>query len=341
MERSHYQAMASLAPVAQHQTLIDAFPDVSLRQLFLVAGCTGISEKGGTAPSELYTGQCTTMQVVRELGVKIIYALLQHVVQEKQGDIASLITVSDVNKGRIAMGMPTDNALYDEAMMLSCPSVKELVKKSKEPPRHADEEEREDQILIHANKARELWQKRLLRSTVGLLRNIQISQGGTGEREGAIQKRLAALYESQEWRNLDACLFLPRTIFEKLIPPVFYSIAGHVPRLSPGAKSLIQYTCEEALLIVIRRAWQALRHYGHRKVIACEDVCVMARILEPVMSALQARIPSELKSALDAEEGRRREPSAKSISTPGRSRSRDSRRTPSPEPPKRRRGSAR
>ena len=57
--------------------------------------------------------------------MRIIYALLQHVVQEKQGD----------------MGMPIGNALYDETMMLSCPSVKELVKKSKEPPRHADEEE--------------------------------------------------------------------------------------------------------------------------------------------------------------------------------------------------------
>ena len=67
MERSHYQAMAELAPVAQHQTLIDAFPDVSLRQLFVAAGCWSITEKGGTAQSELYTGQCTTLQVVREL----------------------------------------------------------------------------------------------------------------------------------------------------------------------------------------------------------------------------------------------------------------------------------
>ena len=50
--------------------------------------------------------------------------------------------------------MQTDNTLYDEAMMLSCPSVKELVMKSKEPPRQADEEERKYQILIHANKAR-------------------------------------------------------------------------------------------------------------------------------------------------------------------------------------------
>ena len=183
MERAHERAMAELAPVAQHQTLIDAFPDVSLRQLFLAAGCWGITEKGGAAPSELYTGQCTTLQVVRELGVRIIYALLQHVVQEKQGDITSLITVSDVNKGRIAMGMPIDNTLYDETMMLSCPSMKELVKKSKEPPRPADDDEREDQILIHANKARELMQKRLLRSTVGLLRNIHISRGGSGERE--------------------------------------------------------------------------------------------------------------------------------------------------------------
>ena len=241
--------------------------------------------------------------------------------------------------------MPVDNTLYDEAMMLSCPSVKDLVKKSKEPPRQADEEEREDQILIHANKARELSQKRLLRSTVGLLRNIQISQGGTGEREGAIQKRLAALYESQEWRNLDACLFLPRTKIDNVIPVVFHSIAGKYPRLSPGAKSLIQYTCEETLLIVIKSAWQALRHYGTRRSLACEDICVMARILQPVMAALQAHLPSELKRALDTEEerclGRRREPSAKSGSTPGRSRSRDSRRTPSPEPPKRRRGIAR
>ena len=265
--------------------------------------------------------------------------------KKKQGDTTSLITVSDVNKGRIAMGMQSDNTLYDETMMLSCPFVKELVKKSKEPPRHADEEEREDQILIHANKARELWQKRLLRSTVGLLRNIHISRGGSGEREDAMQKRLAALYESQEWRNLDACLFLPRTKIDNVVQVVFHSIASKYPRLTPGAKSLIQYTCEEALLTVIRSAWQALRHYGHRKVLACEDVCVMARILEPVMSALQAHLPSELKRALDADEercmGRRREPSAKSGSTPGRSRSRDSRRTPSPEPPKRRRGAAR
>ena len=190
-----------------------------------------------------------------------------------------------------------------------------------------------------------MWQKRLLRSTVGLLRNIQISQGGTGEREGAIQKRLAALYDSQEWRNLDACLFLPRTKIDNVIPVVFHSIAGKYPRLSPGAKSLIQYTCEETLLIVIKSAWQALRHYGARRSLACEDICVMARILQPVMAALQAHLPSEFKRALDAEEercmGRRREPSAKLGSTPGRSRSRDSRRTPSPEPPKRRRGTAR
>ena len=234
----------------------------------------------------------------------------------RKGDITSLITVSDVNKGRTAMGMPIDNTLYDETMMLSCPSVEKLVKKSKEPRRKTDEEEREDQILIHANKARELMQKRLLRSTVGLLRNIQISRGGSGEREDAMQKRLAALYESQEWRNLDACLFLPRTKFDNLVQVVFHIIASKYPRLTPGAKSLIQYTCEEALLTVIRCAWQALRHYGHRKVLACEDLCVMARILEPVMSALQARLPIELKRALDAEEqrgtGRRSKPSATS-----------------------------
>ena len=254
MERSHYQAMAILAPVAQHQTLIDAFPDVSLRQLFVAAGCWSITEKGGTAPSELYTGQCTTLQVVRELGVRIMYALLQHAVQQHQGDITGAITVSDVNKARVAMGMPIDNTLYDETMMLSCPSMKELVKKSKEPPRHADEDEREDQILMHANKARELMQKRLLRSTVDLLRNIHISRGGSGEREDAMQKRLAALYESREWRNLDACLFLPRTKIDNVVPVVFHSLVAKYPRLTPGAKSLIQYTCEEALLTVIRSA---------------------------------------------------------------------------------------
>ena len=254
MERAHKQAMADLAPVAQHHTLIDAFPDVSLRQPFLAAGCWGITEKGGTASSELYAGQCTTLQVVRELGVRIIDALLQHVVQEKQGDITSLITVSDVNKGRIAMGMQSDNTLYDEAMMLSCPSMKELVKKSKEPPRHADEDEREDQILIHANKARELWQKRLLRSTVGLLRNIQISQGGTGESQYAIQRRLAALYDSQGWRNLDACPCLPRANIDRVVMAVIRSIAGKYPRLTPGVKSLIQYTCGETLQIVIKSA---------------------------------------------------------------------------------------
>ena len=344
MERAHNRAMADLGPATQHQCLLDAFPDVGLRHLFLVAGCTGISEKGGTSTSEFYEGQCTLMHTVRELGLQVLYALLEAVAEAKGDNTGSIISVSDVKNALTSMGMESEIDVDEETVIFSCPAADVLVKRAKRPSASQAEDEEEER-LIHANRGRDVMYRRMVRSAADILRNIHVPLGGSGERQESQQKRLAALYQSQAWRDLVPCLFLPRTIFEKLIPPVFHSIAGHFPRLSPGAKSLIQYTCEEALLTVIRSAWQALRHYGHRKVIACEDVCVMARILEPVMSALQARIPSELKRALDAEEerciGRRREPSAKSSSTPGRSRSRDSRRTPSREPPKRRRGSAR
>ena len=113
------------------------------------------------------------------------------------------------------------------------------------------------------------------------------------------KKRLAALYVSQEWRDLDTCLFLPRTKFDMILPAVLQSIDRHIRRFAPGAKSLIQLTCEEELLFRIKSAWTALRHYGSRNAIASDDICVMVQILKPLMKPLQATLPRELNTALD------------------------------------------
>ena len=147
-------------------------------------------------------------------------------------------------------------------------------------PAGEEADEREDQRLVDANRARELMQKRLLRKTADLLRNIHLSQGGAGERGDANQKRLAALYQTQAWRDLGTCLFLPRTKFEALFSAVLQSFDRHSNRLSVGARSLIQLTCEEELIYVIKSAWTALRHYGSRKALACEDIIVMVQIMK-------------------------------------------------------------
>ena len=109
MERAHNQAMADLGPATQHQCLLDAFPDVGLRHLFLVAGCTGISEKGGTSTSEFYEGQCTLMHTVRELGLQVLYALLESVAEAKGDNTGSIISVSDVKHALISMGMESES----------------------------------------------------------------------------------------------------------------------------------------------------------------------------------------------------------------------------------------
>ena len=140
---------------------------------------------------------------MRELGLRIIYALLRAVVQAKQEDARVAVSVRDVNRARVAMGMTSDTTVQDETVLLSCPSTSELVKRAKQP---AGADEAEDRRLIDANRARELMQKRLLRATADVLRSIHISQGGSGERGDATQKRLVALYQSQAWHDLDACL---------------------------------------------------------------------------------------------------------------------------------------
>ena len=61
---------------------------------------------------------------------------------------------------------------------------------------------------------------------------------------------------------------------------------------------MLQLTAEEELLFVIKSAWKALQHYGTRKALACEDICVMVDILKPVMPRLQPTLPVELKRAL-------------------------------------------
>ena len=131
---------------------------------------------------------------------------------------------------------------------------------------------------------------------------------------------------SQQWHELDTCLFLPRTKFDKLLPAVFHSIAAYFPRFTPGAKSLLQLTAEEELLFLIKSAWKALQHYGPRKALACEDIGVMADILTPVMPPLQPTLPVELKRALDQEDGRgggRRREAVESDDEGRRSRFRD------------------
>ena len=307
-------ANAEMDPAQQHQSLIDAFPDTSLRHVFLAAGCWGITERGGTAPSEFYSGQCSILQVVRELGLMLLYSLLHSLVQAKgpRGDIS----VQDVNDARNALCMKGDDTIDNDTMLLSCPSSYELVRRAKQPA-SPDEDEREDQILIDANRARELMQKRLMRRTADLLRDIHISQGGSGERGDDVQKRLAALYQSPAWRDLDTCLFLPHTKFEILILAVLQSFDRHSNRLSVGAKSLIQLTCEEELIFVIKSAWTALRHYGTRKSVACEDIIVMVHIMKPVMKSLHVRLPGELKNALDEADKR---PSRRQNPEPARGR---------------------
>ena len=192
----------------------------------------------------------------------------------------------------------SDRTIADEQVLFSCPNTSELVKRAKQPAGE-DEDDREDQRLVDANRARDLRQKQLLRRTSDLLRNIHIPQGGTGERGDANQKRLATLYQSQAWRDLDTSLFLPRTNFEALFLPLLESFDRHSNRLSAGARSLIQLTCEEEMLFVIKSAWTALRRYGSRKALACEDMIVMVKILKPVMKSLQMPLPRDLRSALD------------------------------------------
>ena len=179
--------------------------------------------------------------MVRELGLRIINAVLRAAVQAGGRDARDDISVRDVNQARTAMGMNSDETVHDETILLSCPSVKELVKRAKQPA--GEDAEREDQRLMDANRARDLLQKWLLWATADVLRGIQISQGGTGERGDAVQKRLAALYESQHWRELDTCLFLPRTKFGSLLPAVFHSIAAHFPRFTPGGKIIVTAHC--------------------------------------------------------------------------------------------------
>ena len=183
------------------------FPDVCLRHLFLAAGCSGITEKHGSVPSELYSGRCSVLPAVREVGLKLLYALIHVVVQAKGGDTRSVILVRDVNQARKAMGLTLDEAVWDETQLLSCPSAGELLKRAKHP---AEQDEVEEQALMDANRAREVLQKRLLRATSDILRGIQINLGGSGERGDASQKRLAALYESPQWHELDTCLFCYR-----------------------------------------------------------------------------------------------------------------------------------
>ena len=255
-------------------------------------------KKGGSVASEFYIGRCTILPTVRELGLRIVYALLHAVIQAKQEDARSDVSVRDVNQARIAMGMQSDSTVYDETILLSCPSTSELVKRAKQPA-GSDADGIEDQRLMDDHRARELNQKRLLRATADVFRHIQISQGGSGERGDAVQKRLAALYGSQDWRDLDTCLFLPRTKFDMVLPAVLQSIDRHIRRFAPGAKSLIQLACEEELLFRIKSAWTALRHYGSRNAIASDDICVMVQILKPLMKPLQATLPRELNTALD------------------------------------------
>ena len=131
------------------------------------------------------------------------------------------------------------------------------------------------------------------------LENIHSSQGGSGDRDANITERLAALYESAQSHDLDACLFfLPGTKFKNLIRAVLQSIDRNESRLPDGASSLIQLTCDEELLLVMKSAWTAFRHYGSRKTFACEDMTVIL-ILTPVMKPLQAMLPREPKSVLD------------------------------------------
>ncbi len=53
--QEHARAMEQLRPDRQHNTLIEAFPDASIRQLFLAAGCVSFTERGATVPSEIYS----------------------------------------------------------------------------------------------------------------------------------------------------------------------------------------------------------------------------------------------------------------------------------------------
>ena len=119
--RAQSRAMSDLAPVAQHQCLMDALPDNNIRHPFLAAGCSGITEKGGTATSDFYTGRCTMFQTVRELGLRITYALLEAEVHAKRDDTGSLISGSAVNEAFTSMGLESNSEIYDETVLFSCP----------------------------------------------------------------------------------------------------------------------------------------------------------------------------------------------------------------------------
>ena len=133
------------------------------------------------------------------MGLRITYALLSAVAQAKREDARVAVSVRDVNQARIAIGMTNNATVHEDTILLSCPSTSEVVKKANDPPGHGAGEE--DRRLMDANRARELNQKRLLRAIADILRSIHISQGGSGDRGDAKQKRLAALYESAERPN--------------------------------------------------------------------------------------------------------------------------------------------
>ena len=125
---AQHRAMSDLAPVAQHQCLMNAFPDGNIRNLFLVRDGSDITEKGGTATNDFYTGRCTMFQTNRELGLRITYALLEAVVHAKRNDTASLISVSDVNEALTSMGLESNSEINNETVLFSCPPADELMK---------------------------------------------------------------------------------------------------------------------------------------------------------------------------------------------------------------------
>ena len=110
-------------------------------------------------------------ETVRELGLRITYALLEAVVRAKRDDTGSLISVRDVNEALTSMGLESNSEIYDETVLFSCPPADELMKRANQPPASQADEEEEER-LVHADRGRDVMYRRMVRSAADIVRSI-------------------------------------------------------------------------------------------------------------------------------------------------------------------------
>ena len=118
------------------------------------------------------------------------------------------------------------------------------------------------------------------------------------------------------------CLYFPATHFSDLTRWVFNGVQGYPLRITPGARSLIQFIVEETLLWVIKSTCIAVTELTPRKTMSAKDMSVVVRILSQRDSILSASLPEyEGLDALEEEllHSRSRASAASSGAARGRS----------------------